>query len=99
MALYCCMLPKRCTHGIILVESTVNIGNGIYAMLMGTLYCCFLVYGIGGARGNRTTQADIYILLIILSPGWTMQVMKNSMQVTISWVQYTRSTDHIGMNT
>ncbi|CAK8542899.1 unnamed protein product [Lathyrus sativus] len=66
------------------------------SITVGTLYCCFLVYGIGGAR--RTKQADIYILLIILSLGWTMQVMKNAMQVTISWVQYTRFTNHIGTN-
>ncbi|KAI5427649.1 hypothetical protein KIW84_032888 [Lathyrus oleraceus] len=71
------------------------------SITVGTLYCCFLVYGIGGARrdiGNRTIHAYIYILLIILSLGWTMQVMKNAMQVTISWVQYTGFTNHIGTN-
>ncbi|CAK8542900.1 unnamed protein product [Lathyrus sativus] len=66
------------------------------SITVGTLYCCFLVYGIGGAR--RTVQADLYILLIILSLGWTMQVMNNAMQVTISWVQYTHFTDHVITN-
>ncbi|KAI5427652.1 hypothetical protein KIW84_032889 [Lathyrus oleraceus] len=63
------------------------------SITVGTLYCCFLVYGIGGAR--RTIQAYIYIVPIILSFGWTMQVMKNALQVTISWVQYTHFTDHV----
>ncbi|CAL5193168.1 unnamed protein product [Lathyrus oleraceus] len=60
------------------------------SIILATLYCCFLVYGIGGVRAveNKTKLTDICILVIILSLVWTMQVMKNAMQVTISRVKY-----------
>jgi hypothetical protein len=48
------------------------------------------VAGIGGARAmeHRTKLSDVFILVIILSLGWTMHVMKNAMQVTVSRVKY-----------
>ncbi|CAK8542901.1 unnamed protein product [Lathyrus sativus] len=60
------------------------------SIIVATLYCCFLVYGIGGARAmeNKTKLTDICIIVIIVSLVWTMQVMKNAMQVTISRVKY-----------
>ncbi|KAL2320524.1 hypothetical protein Fmac_029493 [Flemingia macrophylla] len=60
------------------------------SILVGVLYCCFLVAGIGGARAieNRTKLATFFILMILLSLGWTMQFLKNAMYVTISRVKY-----------
>jgi hypothetical protein len=59
-------------------------------IIVSTVYCCFLVAGIGGARAmeHRTKLSDVFILVIILSLGWTMHVMKNAMQVTVSRVKY-----------
>ncbi|WJX77902.1 hypothetical protein P8452_61170 [Trifolium repens] len=59
-------------------------------IIVSTVYCCFLVAGIGGARAmeHRTKPSDVLILVIILSLGWTMHVMKNAMQVTVSRVKY-----------
>ncbi|CAL5197966.1 unnamed protein product [Lathyrus oleraceus] len=69
------------------------------SIIVATLYCGFLVYGIGGARAieNKTKLTDICVFVIILSLIWTMQVMKNAMQVTISRVKYIFFTNHRDM--
>ncbi|KAJ1393260.1 Choline transporter-like [Sesbania bispinosa] len=71
------------------------------SMLIGVLYCCFLVSGIGGARAieNRTKLASFFILVILLSLGWTMQCLKNVMQVTISRVKYMHLAGGVIMDT
>ncbi|XP_022640596.1 protein PNS1-like isoform X2 [Vigna radiata var. radiata] len=49
----------------------------------------FMVCGIGGAKAiKRTELAVFFILVILLSLGWTMQFLKNVLQVTISRVRY-----------
>ncbi|WJX29647.1 hypothetical protein P8452_18264 [Trifolium repens] len=60
------------------------------SILFGILYCFFLVIGIGGARAieNKTKLTSLFILLILLSLGWTMQFLKNVIQVTISRIKY-----------
>ncbi|MED6157815.1 hypothetical protein PIB30_027073 [Stylosanthes scabra] len=60
------------------------------SILIGVLYCCFLVFGIGGATAiqEKAKLAYIYILVIMLSLCWTMQFLKNVIQVTISRVAY-----------
>ncbi|XLS98295.1 hypothetical protein HN51_041030 [Arachis hypogaea] len=59
-------------------------------IVIGTLYCCFLVSGIGGATAlqDKFKLAFIFILVIMLSLGWTMQFLKNVIQLTISRVTY-----------
>ncbi|KAK7279831.1 hypothetical protein RJT34_24889 [Clitoria ternatea] len=60
------------------------------SILIGVLYCSFLVCGICGARimANRTNLFALFILLILLSLGWTMQFLKNVLLVTVSRVKY-----------
>jgi hypothetical protein len=60
------------------------------SILLGIIYCFFLVIGIGGARAieNKTKLTSLFILLILLSLGWTMQFLKNVIQVTISRIKY-----------
>jgi hypothetical protein len=60
------------------------------SILLGIIYCFFLVIGIGGARAieNKTILTSLFILLILLSLGWTMQFLKNVIQVTISRIKY-----------
>lgn len=60
------------------------------SILIGILYCFFLVIGIGGAKAieNKTKLTSLFIMVILLSLGWTMQFLKNVIQVTISRVKY-----------
>ncbi|RDX77375.1 pns1, partial [Mucuna pruriens] len=69
--------------------------------LIGILYCCFMVCGIGGARAieDRTKLTALFILVILLSLGWTMQFLKNVLQVTISRVKYMHLAGGVIMDT
>lgn len=71
--------------------------------IIGILYCCFLVSGIGGARAveveHRIKLSELFILVIMLSLGWTMQFLKNAMQVTISMVKYMDFFGGVNMDT
>ncbi|MED6170918.1 hypothetical protein PIB30_035789 [Stylosanthes scabra] len=61
------------------------------SIAIGVLYCCFLVLGIGGATAldeNKTKSAIFFILVIMLSMFWTMQFLKNVIQLTVSSVKY-----------
>lgn len=69
--------------------------------LIGVFYCCFLVCGIGGARAiqNRTKLlTSLFIFVILLSLWWTMQFLKNVVQVTISKVKYMHLADGVIMD-
>ncbi|XP_027351128.1 protein PNS1-like [Abrus precatorius] len=71
------------------------------SIVIGILYCCFLVSGIGGARAieSRTKLASFFILVILLSLGWTLQFLKNAMYVTISRVKYMHFAGGVDMDT
>lgn len=95
-SLYGCWVGKRFVYAteILLVSKASPPAKtkrlAFSLTVIGIIYCCFLVSGIGGAKAiqNRTKLADICILVIILSLGWTMQVLKNAIQVTVSRVKY-----------
>ena len=96
LSLYGCWVSKRFVYAteILLVSKASPPAKtrdlAFSLTVIGVIYCCFLVSGIGGAKAiqNRTKLADICILVIILSLGWTMQVLKNAIQVTVSRVKY-----------
>ncbi|XP_020206432.1 protein PNS1 isoform X2 [Cajanus cajan] len=95
-SLYGCWVSPRFDYAKRILS--VSIANppaksmrwAFYSTLIGVLYCCFSVCGIGGARAieNRTMLTALLILVILLSLGWTMQFLKNVLQVTISRVKY-----------
>lgn len=60
----------------------------ILSILIGTLYSCFLVSGIGGATASGTGLDALFISIILLSLAGTMHVIKNTLLVTISRVKY-----------
>ncbi|KAF5725752.1 putative gd2b [Tripterygium wilfordii] len=51
-------------------------------------YSSFMVSGIGGASATSTWLDIIFISVIMLSLAWSMQVIKNVLQVTIARVRY-----------
>ncbi|ESW23471.1 hypothetical protein PHAVU_004G049900 [Phaseolus vulgaris] len=70
------------------------------SILIGILYCSFMVCGIGGARAiERTKLAVLFILVILLSLVWTLQFLKNVLQVTISRVKYMHLAGGVIMDT
>nr|KYP60210.1 Protein pns1 [Cajanus cajan] len=80
---------------------TKSMRLAFYSTLIGILYCCFLVCGIGGARAieDRAIVTALFILVILMSLSWTMQFLKNVMQVTISRVKYMHLSGGVIMDT
>ncbi|KAI4301013.1 hypothetical protein L6164_034332 [Bauhinia variegata] len=95
-SLYGCWVSRRFEYAGKILSVSVAFpppktkGLAYSTILTGVLYCCFLVAGIGGARAieNRTKLTTLCILVILLSLGWTMQFLKNVVQVTISRVKF-----------
>ncbi|KAK7380794.1 hypothetical protein VNO78_33313 [Psophocarpus tetragonolobus] len=95
-SLYGCWASPRFEYAsrILLVSitdpPTKSMNLAFSSILIGVLYCCFLVCGIGAARAieNRTKLTALFIMVILLSMVWTMQFLKNVLQVTISRVKY-----------
>ncbi|KAM7500046.1 hypothetical protein LguiA_024460 [Lonicera macranthoides] len=58
------------------------------SILTSIVYSCFLVSGIGGATASGTTIYKLFIFIILLSLAWTMHIIKNTVQVTISRAKY-----------
>ncbi|KAG4938157.1 hypothetical protein AAZX31_16G033700 [Glycine max] len=106
-SLYFCWVNPRFEYATKILSVSVAFppnrtqGLTLYSILIGILYCCFLLAGIGGARAieNRTQLAEFFIFLILLSLGWTMQFLKNAMYVTISRVKYMHFAGGVDMDT
>ncbi|KAH1194423.1 Protein pns1 [Glycine max] len=106
-SLYFCWVNPRFEYATRILSVSIAFppnrtqGLTLYSILIGTLYCCFLVAGIGGGRAieNRTKLAAFFIFLILLSLGWTMQFLKNAMYVTISRVKYMNFAGGVDMDT
>ncbi|XP_027918799.1 uncharacterized protein LOC114177590 [Vigna unguiculata] len=106
-SLYGCWASPRFEYGTRILSVSIAFppnktqGLTLYSILIGILYCCFLVAGIGGARAieNRTKLSPFFIFLILLSLGWTMQFLKNAMYVTISRVKYMAFSGGVDMDT
>ncbi|KAJ4841446.1 hypothetical protein Tsubulata_003533 [Turnera subulata] len=60
----------------------------VQSIILSILYSSFLVSGIGGATASGTGIDALFILVILLSLVWTMQVIKNALQVTIARIKY-----------
>lgn len=60
----------------------------LLSILASILYLCFLVTGIGGATASGSGLDILFILIILLSLTWTMHIVKNTIQVTVSRVKY-----------
>ncbi|GMH26552.1 hypothetical protein Nepgr_028395 [Nepenthes gracilis] len=94
LSLYGCWVHPRLNYaGRVLLVSTATlpaktIPLTISAIITGVLYSCFLVSGIGGATAAGSSMDTLFIVVIVLSFAWTMQVIKNILQVTISRIKY-----------
>ncbi|XP_028790104.1 protein PNS1-like [Neltuma alba] len=95
-SLYGCWVSPRFEYATRILSISLTfppariMGLVFSSILAGILYCCFLVAGIGGAKAieSKTKLAALFILVILLSLGWTMQFLKNVLQVSVSRIMY-----------
>ncbi|EEF36662.1 protein PNS1 [Ricinus communis] len=93
-SLYSCWVNPRFDYAIkVLSVSTAfppsrNTKLVIVAIFTSIFYSSFLVSGIGGATITGTEIDIFFILVILLSLTWTMQVIRNALQVTVARIKY-----------
>ncbi|KAF6150180.1 hypothetical protein GIB67_023135 [Kingdonia uniflora] len=82
------LLSVSLPSGSVLVTNMCSVAG---AIVIGTVFSCFLVLGMGGARAIFTIQRWFYFLymfLIILSLAWGMHVIRSVLHIAISRVGY-----------
>ncbi|KAH9611126.1 hypothetical protein KSS87_013043 [Heliosperma pusillum] len=93
-SLYACWASPRFKHAVaVLTVSTV--GSPLRLILLTTFgvvvsvgYSGLLVAGIGGATATGTWVDRLFIAVILLSMAWTLQVIRNVLQVAVSRVRH-----------
>lgn len=104
-SLYGCWVTKRFDFATkILTVSTAfppaHTTSFVFLWIVSTtVYCSFLVIGIGGATTTGTYLDIVFIVVIILSLAWTLQVVKNMLYVTISRVRYMNFSNGVDLDT
>ncbi|KAM1320627.1 hypothetical protein PS2_013401 [Malus domestica] len=93
-SLYACWVSPRFDYAIRVLsvstafpppKTTILVIQSIFVSI---LYLCLLVAGIGRATAIRSSWKALFIAVILLSMAWTMQVIKNTLLVTISRIKY-----------
>ncbi|KAG8372287.1 hypothetical protein BUALT_Bualt12G0050600 [Buddleja alternifolia] len=93
-SIYACWVNPRFVHAnkILTLSITYNPpkvrNTALLSIFISILYSSFLISGIGGATATRTKIDKIFIFLLLISLTWTMQIIKNVMQVTVSHIKY-----------
>ncbi|GFP82068.1 protein pns1 [Phtheirospermum japonicum] len=93
-SLYACWANPRFEHaGKILTVSLTYYPpkvnpSVILSIVISILFSSLLMSGIGGATATGTKIDTLFVFLILVSLTWTMQIIKNTMQVTVSHVKY-----------
>ncbi|XP_052176785.1 protein PNS1 [Diospyros lotus] len=92
-SLYACWATPRFDQAILLLSVTLIPPAKTTALVLlttaaCTLYSCFLLAGIGGATATATSLDAVFIFALLLSLTWTMHVVKNTLEVTISRVKF-----------
>ncbi|KAL9230697.1 hypothetical protein vseg_006014 [Gypsophila vaccaria] len=104
-ALYACWASPRFDHAIAVLADSIGspprsrwILLTTFVMVVSVGYCGLLMGGIGGATSTGTQVDRVLIAVIILSMGWTMQVIRNVLQVTGSRVRHVHFSSGDKMN-
>ncbi|KAL3841085.1 hypothetical protein ACJIZ3_025676 [Penstemon smallii] len=97
-SLYACWVSPRLEHANKILKVSISYhppkvkATAVISTIACTLHSSFLMSGIGGATATRTKIDTIFIILILGSLTWTMQIVKNMMQVTASHIKYMQFT-------
>lgn len=93
-SLYACWVSPRFEFAIRLLSVSTAVPPAkittllVQSILISILYLCFLVSGIGGATAIRSSLNVLFISVILLSMAWTMHLIKNMLEVTVSRIKY-----------
>ncbi|CAK9319634.1 unnamed protein product [Citrullus colocynthis] len=94
LSVYVCWINHRLNYAIQLLSLSTKYpptNTAIFvigSIVVGILYASFLVIGIGGAIAVTSGFKALFIAAILLSLTWSLQVIKNIVQVTISRIKY-----------
>ena len=96
LSLYSCWINHRIPQTIeILTSSLLQIGSLNLGFLIATSLGAGLFWsatwslGIGGISAERPHLSAFYVIILLFSLAWTMQVIRNTLTVTISAISYT----------
>ncbi|KAL8129515.1 hypothetical protein V2J09_018670 [Rumex salicifolius] len=97
-SIYGCWVIPHLRHGIRILKNCTDSSSPksfiltAMAVFTSAAYSCVLIAGIGGARSGSITGFNGYkpisILIILMSMGWTMQVIKNALRVTFARIHH-----------
>lgn len=93
-SLYACWVSPRFDYATRVLSVSVPFPPAkttllvILSIITTTVYTSFLVSGIGGATATGTGFDTLFIIVILFSLAWTMNLIKNIMYVTISRIKY-----------
>uniref|UniRef100_A0A0A0L2R8 Choline transporter-like protein n=2 Tax=Cucumis sativus TaxID=3659 RepID=A0A0A0L2R8_CUCSA len=94
LSVYVCWINHRLNYAIRLLSLSTKYppkNTSIFvfgSIIIGILYASFLVIGIGGAIALRSDFTALFVAAILLILSWSLQVIKNIVQVTISCIKY-----------
>ncbi|XP_062107953.1 uncharacterized protein LOC133818866 [Humulus lupulus] len=94
MSLYGCWVNSRFVYAIRVLTLSATPPPAkptfliLLSILVGTLYSCFMVIGIGSALASRAKLNAVYISIILLSLVWTMLVIRNTLLASMSRANY-----------
>ncbi|MBA0618620.1 hypothetical protein Godav_027933 [Gossypium davidsonii] len=104
-SLYACWVNSRFDYAskILTVSTSAPPYNTttfvIVSIITCLVYSSFSVTGIGGATATGTSLDIAFIVVILLSFLWSMQVIKNMLYVTISRIRYMNFACGVDINT
>ncbi|XP_031093829.1 protein PNS1-like isoform X1 [Ipomoea triloba] len=92
-SLYSCWVNPRIEYATRVISISTTSSYNYWCMVLlsiaiSTLYSLVAIAGIGGARATATRLDVVFIVAIVLSFIWTLQVIKNTLQVTVSHIKY-----------
>ncbi|XP_019157439.1 PREDICTED: protein PNS1-like isoform X2 [Ipomoea nil] len=95
-SLYSCWVNPRIEYAARVISISTSSSRASFnyscmvllSIAISTLYSSVAIAGIGGARATATRLDFVFIVAIILSFIWTLQVIKNTLQVTVSHIKY-----------
>ncbi|KNA12725.1 hypothetical protein SOVF_123280 [Spinacia oleracea] len=93
-SLYACWAKPRFNHAVSVlsvctaVPPQKTIILTFLSVILTVVYSSVLVCGIGGATATGTHIDNVFIAVILLSMTWTLQVIKNFLQVAVSRIRY-----------
>ncbi|KAL6225968.1 hypothetical protein ACLB2K_004816 [Fragaria x ananassa] len=92
-SLYACWVSPRIEFATRILSVSTAVPPKFTALLVQSIFTCilylsFLVSGIGGATALRSSFSVLFISIILLSMAWTMHVIKNLLQLTVSRIKY-----------